>query len=57
MPALAGLSRMPYRRYLAGSMKVEQVLGRGSAGLLAALVVTAVVAGWRRARGRGVGGR
>lgn len=71
MPALAGLSRMPYRRFLAWNaaggliwgvgvtllgyfagasyQKVEQALGRGSAVLLALLVVAALV-GWQRHR-------
>jgi membrane-associated protein len=73
LPALAGLSQMPYRRFLAynaaGGLvwgvgvallgyfagasykKVESALGRGSAGLLVLVVLTALVV-WRfRKRG------
>jgi membrane protein DedA with SNARE-associated domain len=74
MPALAGLSRMPYRRFLAWNAaggliwgvgvtllgyfagasykKVEQALGRGSAILLALIVVAALVVWQRRRRTR-----
>lgn len=74
MPALAGLSRMPYGRFLAWNAaggliwgvgvtllgffagasykKVEQALGRGSAALLALLVVAALVVWQRRRRAR-----
>lgn len=73
MPALAGLSRMPYPRfvrwnaaggliwgvaytligYLAGNsyQAVARTVGRGSAVVLAAVVVAAVI-GWRVRRGR-----
>jgi membrane-associated protein len=73
MPALAGLSRMPYPRFLAWNAaggliwgagfvlvgyfagdsyrKVEQVLGRSSAALLAILVLAAAVI-WHRRRHR-----
>ena len=73
MPALAGLSGMPYRRffvfnaaggliwgsgvallgYFAGNSyaRVEQALGRGSAALLAVLVLAALY-GWHRRRRR-----
>jgi len=72
MPAMAGLSRMPYPRFLAWNAagglvwgvgvtllgfsagasytKVEQALGRGSAVVLAVLVVVALVLWHRRRR-------
>jgi membrane-associated protein len=74
MPALAGLSRMPYWRFLAWNAaggllwgvgvtllgffagasyaKVERILGRGSAALLAVLVMLALVVWHRRRRAR-----
>lgn len=73
-PALAGLSRMPYRTFLlfnaAGALvwgvgatllgyfagasyqRVEQAVGRGSAGLLVLLVLVGAAV-WHRRRGRG----
>jgi membrane protein DedA with SNARE-associated domain len=76
-PALAGLSRMPYRTFLlynaagavvwgtgatllgyfagASYQRVEQAVGRGSAGLLVLILVAGAVVWHRRRRTRGAG--